>query len=195
MNTCKYRFNSRTPCGVRHKCSVLTKYKSCFNSRTPCGVRRQRTSLRPPHLLVSIHAPRAGCDNCLIIRHIDLASFNSRTPCGVRLPGTSTMALPLEFQFTHPVRGATANRALQHRYIVVSIHAPRAGCDQQTSARWGSPFRVSIHAPRAGCDTYKTVSLRLSERFNSRTPCGVRLRCSKVRINRGLDDDPLRTED
>ena len=55
------------------------------------------------------------------------------------------------FQFTHPGRGATQGGRLWHAPIVVSIHAPREGCD-------GSGIvlihiaEVSIHAPREGCD-------------------------------------------
>ena len=34
-----------------------------------------------------------------------------------------------KFQFTHPGRGATDNKRAQTRYLNVSIHAPREGCD------------------------------------------------------------------
>ena len=57
----------------------------------------------------------------------------------------------------------------------ISIHAPRVGCDQEY--RQGQAGHgISIHAPRVGCDGYP---LRLSSRkcnFNPRTPCGVRQR-------------------
>ena len=101
---------------------------------------------------VSIHAPRAGCDcsstSCATCR----ASFNSRTPCGVRRTAELCFALPMEFQFTHPVRGATYIAPPQPSETRVSIHAPRAGCDRQ---KWviAEGRDVSIHAPRAGCDT------------------------------------------
>ena len=35
----------------------------------------------------------------------------------------------VEFQSTHPVRGATEIDRLIMCYRVISIHAPRAGCD------------------------------------------------------------------
>ena len=57
------RFNSRTPCGVRHRQDGTARGgHDRFNSRTPCGVRRRSRSV-----------------SCR------LTSFNSRTPCGVRL--------------------------------------------------------------------------------------------------------------
>ena len=58
----------------------------------------------------------------------------------------------IEFQFTHPGRGATT--------VSVSsdlIHS------------------VSIHAPREGCDSRDPMLVVLSAGFNSRTPGGVRL--------------------
>ena len=100
--------------------------------------------------------------------------FNSRTPCGVRpssLLETTTMC---RFQFTHPVRGATYLILLYSMWKVVSIHAPRAGCDFQAYRRQSSAPSVSIHAPRAGCDYSLKLITSRTRCFNSRTPCGVR---------------------
>ena len=120
---------------------------------------------------VSIHAPRAGCDRKLTFIDRTWTSFNSRTPCGVRPSADNDISRAYVFQFTHPVRGATMPNLTKYSLDHVSIHAPRAGCD----------YTLVLGSFDSWC-------------FNSRTPCGVRLRCSKVRINRGLDDDPLRTE-
>ena len=46
-------------------------------------------------------------DMCLITTEI---RFNSRTPGGVRLLRPSELELIVEFQFTHPGRGATMTR-------------------------------------------------------------------------------------
>ena len=81
-----------------------------FNSRTPCGVRQ---------LLFSMIIKFSKC-------------FNSRTPCGVRLPVLSAITARGEFQFTHPVRGATRPENFSSAEIRVSIHAPRAGCDHNS---------------------------------------------------------------
>ena len=78
------------------------------------------------------------------------------------------------FQSTHPVRGATTARQQRDGVVRISIHAPRAGCDDgwKTWRRPGQRFQsthpvrgatldyitgtaaamISIHAPRAGCD-------------------------------------------
>ena len=81
------------------------------------------------------------------------ASFNSRTPGGVR-PAPSLLLLSLE---------------------LVSIHAPREGCDDTQGGVGNSPRDVSIHAPREGCDARLVLLKRLLRSFNSRTPGGVRL--------------------
>ena len=47
-----------------------------------------------------------------------------------RLDGDVLILQPsFQFQFTHPVRGATARDHTRRRKSLVSIHAPRAGCD------------------------------------------------------------------
>ena len=56
-----------------------------------------------------------------------------------------------KFQFTHPGRGATGQAFLTLLLYIVSIHAPREGCDAYISSSFHFPF----------C-------------FNSRTPGGVR---------------------
>ena len=100
---------------------------------------------------VSIHAPREGCDD-------------TRTPAQLEA---------MKFQFTHPGRGATPAPAVGATMVNVSIHAPREGCDSTRSIRAAFAI-VSIHAPREGCDrAVRRLELR-QERFNSRTPGGVR---------------------
>ena len=101
---------------------------------------------------VSIHAPREGCD--LSVK--DLA---------LRI---------LVFQFTHPGRGATDEAregVIAHR---VSIHAPREGCDIGHPNFDALCSFVSIHAPREGCDKLPPSTTSADQRFNSRTPGGVR---------------------
>ena len=145
-----------------------------FNSRTPCGVRLSDSHTLLLVALVSIHAPRVGCDwislrtltTCLMFQFthpvwgatqyldflplwlgfqfthpvwgatpsfqcvgISRDSFNSRTPCGVRQDELQEVDDLTKFQFTHPVWGATQTVAMAPAMAVVSIHAPRVGCD------------------------------------------------------------------
>ena len=150
-----------------------------------------------PWQVVSIHAPREGCDRSELAYPLGRASFNSRTPGGVRLGQC------------FPCRQS----------VQVSIHAPREGCDIQHISGGGRKvcfnsrtpggvrlltllsadttavfqfthpgrgatsqvgrllpeFRVSIHAPREGCDEDLFLLSLRDLSFNSRTPGGVRL--------------------
>ena len=78
--------------------------------------------------MVSIHAPRVGCDS-----KERKGCFNPRTPCGVRQDNTIADDDAEMFQSTHPVWGATSFRASSIRFAIVSIHAPRVGCDKLVS--------------------------------------------------------------
>ena len=103
-------FNPRTPCGVRQlgvpverlkyggfqsthplrgatsKTLSISSSIRHFNPRTPCGVRRL------PAMTVTASS----------------LYFNPRTPCGVRLHIAFLVLVPVTFQSTHPLRGATA---------------------------------------------------------------------------------------
>ena len=107
------------------------------------------------------------------------------------------------------MRGATRAGDERDCRLVISIHAPRAGCD--SAARWcllctshfnprtpcgvrlrrhadyGNCNHISIHAPRAGVrPVCAALCLCRACHFNPRTPCGVRpkatlcLQCSRL---------------
>ena len=101
---------------------------------------------------VSIHAPREGCDVGRNLIRENASSFNSRTPGGVRQSDIGLPASWSRFQFTHPGRGATHLRSSSYDKSVVSIHAPREGCDKHYANYSTKQTNVSIHAPREGCD-------------------------------------------
>ena len=210
-------FNPRTPCGVRLVCGVGCPTPSNFNPRTPCGVRLRVIHNLILAVLISIHAPLAGCDpsgrasrdlrrisihaplaGCDILRivkkeirnisihaplagcdsavrcvavekdisiHAPLAGcdglpcstkttswyFNPRTPCGVRRKRGRSLPERSEFQSTHPLRGATQVVNVLFFHVLISIHAPLAGCDRGIR-RFQIGCDISIHAPLAGCD-------------------------------------------
>ena len=56
---------------------------------------------------------------------------------------------------------------------MISIHAPREGCDVHIFRHRGCPV-ISIHAPREGCDLSVSNSPMRKSYFNPRTPRGVR---------------------
>ena len=89
----------------------------------------------------------------------------------------------LEFQFTHPVWGATEARDVGIYNMPVSIHAPRVGCDSQRVDS-GRSLGVSIHAPRVGCDRWTPPSKPSIISFQFTHPVwgatGTKFRVTKV---------------
>ena len=147
--------------------------------------------------IVSIHAPQEGCDRFRELRCRWDKRFNSRTPGGVRPPiEVQMMQANVEFQFTHPRRGATLamltclrfldlfqfthpRRGATRRYIysgrtiLFQFTHPRRGATR-TQPHIDIEVRVSIHAPQEGCDYTHFLCSTYVPRFNSRTPGGVR---------------------
>ena len=62
------------------------------------------------------------------------------------------VGVQFQFQSTRPVRGATEHDADLVVDVVISIHAPREGCDQVGEGAVAEHVLISIHAPREGCD-------------------------------------------
>ena len=126
---------------------LFTPNERNFNPRTPCGVRppTRASSTRPPN-------------------------FNPRTPCGVRRLPSSDANDRGEFQSTHPVRGATIVALDKVAEMTISIHAPRAGCDDLGCVVKIFVVGISIHAPRAGCDRGAPYQRCRRARFQSTHP-------------------------
>ena len=102
---------------------------------------------------ISIHAPRAGSDHPQPMLPRWPPYFNPRSPCGERRAVRFAARLTDSFQSTLPVRGATRRpKRTYQRDETISIHAPRAGSDDQL-----------IRLPHA------------HPYFNPRSPCGERL--------------------
>ena len=114
-------------------------------------------------VLVSIHALLAECDYAPLNPYYCLECFNPRTPCGVRPLATWARPSNLSFQSTHSLRSATNDEG----YRVYM-------------------FEVSIHALLAECDYHRIGLERSIQRFNPRTPCGVRLPESSVATYSGV---------
>ena len=116
--------------------------------------------------------------------------FNSRTPCGVRLkvlegnyndntfqfthpvwgatPRLLSAAVALAFQFTHLVWGATTAQHIGGRAILVSIHAPRVGCDVAKILKDRNVWFQFTH-PVWGATT-KYASIRTASKFQFTHP-------------------------
>ena len=149
---CGFRFNPRTPCGVRlprlDMGIDISPFQSTHSLRSATWPRRRQKNSRP----VSIHALLAECDTTIRKIVWQVGSFNPRTPCGVRQQLRFALPPIPRFQSTHSLRSATDAESIELISIPVSIHALLAECDKLF------PVMRSI----CWC-------------FNPRTPCGVRL--------------------
>jgi len=133
-------FNPRTPRGVRLIRTVHQRIRfrvsihapperwpgrpACFNPRTPL--------YSADELLEKFQSthPARGATGDAGIHRLDGPGFNPRTPRGVRRSACSLRFLASLFQSTHPARGATTTGWDPVLKKMVSIHAPRAGCDE-----------------------------------------------------------------
>ena len=92
-----------------------------------------RREIRQARRAISIHAPHAGCD-------VWNEWFRDEN---------------LQFQSTHPMRGATCSSLASERPW--RYFNPRTPCGVRLD-KWAVPvkvFAISIHAPHAGCDNNK----------------------------------------
>ena len=168
-------FNPRTPQGVRRgRCpqrqnwlfiSIHAPRKGCdrsrrrictprqdFNPRTPQGVRPSTTCPRRRKRSFQSTHPARGATCALLLQLPGQTHFNPRTPQGVRLVKWFQRQEDQDkFQSTHPARGATDRP-----------------CDTRPD------FLISIHAPRKGCDQSSFSLVAYLHDFNPRTPQGVR---------------------
>ena len=163
-----------------------------FQSTHPVWGATQDFMFSQKPLLISIHAPRVGCDSSPISSPCDRYHFNPRTPCGVRRNqcandfdsrcisihaprvGCDVLAVGIgeastEFQSTHPVWGATMHWPEIRELLNISIHAPRVGCDWAYTRHLGHHV-ISIHAPRVGCDHLQASVWDVDPRFQSTHP-------------------------
>ena len=126
-----------------------------------------------PVVAISIHAPLAGCDEENSRKRPARVDFNPRTPCGVRRYSHFRNLSGVQFQSTHPLRGATFSlRSFPTFFPFQSTHPLRGATYGSRAAFPEAP--ISIHAPLAGCDAASTACSAGGTHFNPRTPCGVR---------------------
>ena len=148
------RFQSTHPSrGATSSTCTSSSLAQSFNPRTPRGVRRRLIRIRKP-----------------------LRAFQSTHPSRGATAHKGCSVVRATFQSTHPSRGATIPACLAHRHLLVSIHAPLAGCDLSFE---GVALRhcVSIHAPLAGCDRYPKIIELSIQLFQSTHPSRGATRC------------------
>ncbi len=186
-------FNPRTPRGVRREVldnGVVVHGNS--NPRTPRGVRPRRKGLhwitdrfQSTHpargatvggqidvhlLLISIHAPREGCDWVKARRAAYFTEFQSTHPARGATSWAELDAEAQEFQSTHPARGATLHRRYPRHVKEISIHAPREGCDISRRSVADDKQNFNPRTPRGVRQLLSCLQNSLPRRFQSTHP-------------------------
>ena len=135
---------------MRQRGHDLELRSEAFQSTHPLRGATDTGSAYEHRILISIHAPLAGCDSAHPSqgRQSEISIHAPLAGCDTRVKSTRSSSL---FQSTHPLRGAT--------HIPIQVNGE---------------IGISIHAPLAGCDSLRLVFLPGSDYFNPRTPCGVR---------------------
>ena len=101
--------------------------------------------------------------------------FNPRTPRGVRPLASRLDSAGCVISIHAPREGCDAFAVTVDSLQTISIHAPREGCDPAPQSGAGDVVKISIHAPREGCDPAPEHQRQGAIYFNPRTPRGVRL--------------------
>ena len=136
---------------------------------------------------VSIHAPREGCDATNANTDATKASFNSRTPGGVRHQAGKSQQTEIESFNSRTPGGVRHPEVGVSKYQAFGFNSRTPGGVRLDNKRAQTRYlNVSIHAPREGCDICKISLFLLKSSFNSRTPGGVRLRLDLLLVRRLL---------
>ena len=125
-------------------------------------------------VVVSIHAPYAGSDCKDILTVLKNGSFNPRPLCRERHNPERWRRAEWKFQSTPPMQGATVFMSDKIVKIKVSIHAPYAGSDQETSTSMSPRSSFQSTPPMQGATklTYSDIPLFIG--FNPRPLCRER---------------------
>ena len=155
---CPENFNPRAPRGARQQRLVKSLTDIIFQSTRPS--RGATLDVHVWNMLtgISIHAPLAGRDSCIVNEIHNNRYFNPRAPRGARPNISRRRHSRSLFQSTRPSRGATQLAKLLY--------------DNQ---------KISIHAPLAGRDSFCWSTRRIITNFNPRAPRGARL-CRLARL-------------
>ena len=103
--------------------------------------------------------------------------FNPHSPCGERLVISDNNDREVLFQSTLPMRGATSSFASSFCAILISIHTPHAGSDNDPSIPLCNPATFQSTLPMRGATFSDNAAYNLLFDFNPHSPCGERLCC------------------
>ena len=119
--------------------------------------------------MVSIHAPRVGCDCGGGRRAIYAIPFQFTHPVWGATQSEHCTPCRSTFQFTHPVWGATHSNGTTITITAFQFTHPVWGATIDLD-RVEAVINVSIHAPRVGCDPQQAKVLKSEIMFQFTHP-------------------------
>ena len=148
--------------------------KTNFNSHTPHGVRLTREVMYNKYRNISTHTPHTGCDKTLNLEVISLMEFQLTHPTrGATYPHVE-VNINDKFQLTHPTRGATVLlRWIVSSIIEFQLTHPTRGATANNNYNSSVNTNFNSHTPH-GVRPCFTVYYEIYQYFNSHTPHGVR---------------------
>ena len=132
--------------------------------------------LTPNGEIISTHTPHTGCDSPETQRNI-LCKISTHTPhTGCDCCACEARAYRVEFQLTHPTRGATMKMLKSIEYIAFQLTHPTRGATKCLKTHFKlilnfnshtphgvrpippmppvTPPKISTHTPHTGCDQF-----------------------------------------
>ena len=166
-------FQSTHPARGATGCAITYYYSRIISIHAPREGCDTSNAIQPSRGGISIHAPREGCDPTYPRCNRFTYSFQSTHPARGATAVQAFLPASAVFQSTHPARGATLYLAPRIRYFGISIHAPREGCDTYVPFVPSSYADFNPRTPR-GVRRGRPYGDGRATHFNPRTPRGVR---------------------
>ena len=148
---------------------VLRLRSTRFNSRTPGGVRPQSPALCFASTQFQFTHPGRGATALSRFRRFISLMFQFTHPGRGATSTLFKFQRLMSFQFTHPGRGATVAISLRHKDTQFQFTHPGRGATIENGKSY-SEYLVSIHAPREGCDVGADVAQAYNELFQFTHP-------------------------
>ena len=148
--------------------------QSNFNPHSPCGERLHRP-YRGRRQPISIHTPLAGSDSEWSRMYTLPLLFQSTLPLRGATKVSKPNAIKSLFQSTLPLRGATRHLQLGRERRQISIHTPLAGSDTPPCVLSAAVIDFNPHSPCGERPRTMRRSSPCHSYFNPHSPCGERL--------------------
>ena len=151
--------------------TINPETKLPFQSTHPVRGATQFSRRQQTRILISIHAPREGCDDIFASPSNMMEKFQSTHPVRGATTRSRERKTKIRFQSTHPVRGATdVEYCIETAHDWISIHAPREGCDGTLSISQLSHLSFQSTHPVRGATMLTRDQIYNAFDFNPRTP-------------------------